>query len=374
TVEYERDASSGNRWYDNGTGIASAEGPGHFGEYDYQHMNLIRNDLLAFTYTLVDQIYDPGATASQVTTALNGGRSIVNYCGHGSQTAWGTTGFSNTHVNALVNDNMLPFIISVACQNGNFASGTCFAEAWLRAMHGTEPSGALATYMSSIDQSWNPPMDAQDEAVDLLRVQSKTTFGGICFNGSCKMIDINGSGGVSMFNTWHIFGDPSVQLRTGPALAMSVSHAAGIALDATTFDVTVSEVVGALCALSNHGTLFGAAYTDATGSAVVPIEGTLPEGETVKLTVTAFNKITYLADVFVMPLTPAPVEDLRVQVDGDELLLSWTSTGAAEYRLYSDSDPYGSFSTYRGATSDTSIRVPIIDEQLFFMVVSSTGN
>ncbi|MBM3324984.1 MAG: hypothetical protein FJY66_04885, partial [Calditrichaeota bacterium] len=299
TVEYERDAQAGAAWYHQGTGVASAEGPGHGGEYDYQHMNLIRNDLLAFTYTLVDQIYDPGATAAQVSTALNNGRSIVNYCGHGSATAWGTTGFSNTNVNALLNDNMLPFIVSVACQNGNFSGQTCFGEAWLRATRSGEPIGALATYMSSIDQSWNPPMDAQDEAADLLCAMSKTTFGGICFNGSCKMIDINGAGGVSMFNTWHIFGDPSVLLRTDTPVAMAVGHDDVIDPGAPTFNVAVTGVVGALCALSHNGVLFGADYTDGSGAAVIPIEGELPVGENIKLTVTAFNKLTYTADILV---------------------------------------------------------------------------
>ena len=84
---------------------------------------------------------------------------------------------------------MLPAILSVACINGQFNGYTCFAEAWLRATHNGEPSGAIATYMSSINQSWNPPMDAQDESIDLLVAEAKTTFGGICYNGSCMMIE-----------------------------------------------------------------------------------------------------------------------------------------------------------------------------------------
>jgi len=43
-----------------------------------------------------------------ITNYLNDGRSMINYCGHGSTTSWGTTGFSNTQVNALANENMLP--------------------------------------------------------------------------------------------------------------------------------------------------------------------------------------------------------------------------------------------------------------------------
>jgi hypothetical protein len=373
TVEYERDAQAGADWYHMGTGIASNLGPGHHGEYDNEHMNLIRGDLLAFTYSSVDQIYDPGATASQVTTALNTGRSIVNYCGHGTSTSWSTTGFSSWNVNALSNDDMLPFIISVACVNGRFATGTCFAEAWLRATHNGNPSGALATYMSSINQTWNPPMDAQDEAVDLLCSTQKTTFGGICYNGSCRMIDINGSGGVALFNTWHIFGDPSVQVRTTTPEPMSVTHEGEIPLGRTTFDVTVDGMRRVLCALAYQGTLLGSAYTGIDGTAVIPIEGELPVGEYITLTVTTFNKLTYIADILVVA-SGSPIEDLRAQVEGSNLVLFWSPTGAVEYNVYSDSDPSGSFTNLEGTVSDTSFSLPTSSEKLFFIVKSSDGN
>ncbi|MBD3349823.1 MAG: hypothetical protein GF400_11610, partial [Candidatus Eisenbacteria bacterium] len=83
SVEYEKLPQSGAGWYHKGTGIASDEGTGDDGEYDWEHMDNIRTDLLGFTYTEVDQIYDPSASASQVTNALNEGRSIINYTGHG---------------------------------------------------------------------------------------------------------------------------------------------------------------------------------------------------------------------------------------------------------------------------------------------------
>lgn len=215
TIEYENMPATQQAWFTRGTGIGSDQGPGDDGEYDYQHIDNIRTDLLNYGYTVVDQIYDPGATASQVSAALNAGRGIINYCGHGSTTSWGTTGFSNSNVSALTNDNMLPFIFSVACVNGAFDGATCFAEAWLRATHNSEPTGAIATYMSSINQSWVPPMIAQDESNDLLVAQAYISFGALCFAGSCKMMDEQGAAGVEMFDTWHVFGDPSVRTSSG---------------------------------------------------------------------------------------------------------------------------------------------------------------
>ena len=160
----------------------------------------------------MDQIYDPSGTAAMVSAALNEGRGCVIYTGHGSTTSWGSTGFSNTHVNQLTNDSMLPFITSVACVNGNFDGPLCFGEAWLRATNGTAPTGAIGFYGSSINQSWDPPMEAQDEFTNCYCEGGYVCFGTLCFAGSCSMMDVYGSGGVDMFLTWHLFGDPSVRV------------------------------------------------------------------------------------------------------------------------------------------------------------------
>ena len=253
-IEYERNAQAEAVWYEKGVGIASAQGSGigDDGEADWQHMDVIRTKLLGFTYTLVNQIYDTnGGNATQVANAVNEGRSTINYCGHGSQTSWSTTGFSNTHVNALINDNKLPFINSVACVNGNFPSATCFAEAWLQASHNGEPSGAVGMYASTINMSWAPPMAGQDESIDLLVNDEKRTFGGLCFNGSCQMMDEYGGQGQTEFKCWTIFGDPSLRVRTDPPSSLTVSHDGMIDPAAESF--AVQTEADALVGLSDNG-------------------------------------------------------------------------------------------------------------------------
>ncbi len=308
SVEYEKQPQSGAAWYHKGVGIASNQGPGDDDEYDNVHVGYICDDLLAFTYTECDEIYDPTGTAAMVTTALNNGRSVINYCGHGSTTSWSSTGFSNTQINALTNDNMLPFIISVACVNGNFANYTCFAEAWLRATNGSEPTGAIGTYMSSINQDWDPPMQAQDEITDLLIAEDKLTFGGLCYNGSCQMMDESGTSGADMFLTWHVFGDPSLHVRTDTPSSISVSHDGSIDSAATSYDVTVAGVEGALCALYYDGVLYGSAFTDASGDATIPVGTALTEGDDLVLTVTSFNTLTYFGTATVGPTYTPSIE------------------------------------------------------------------
>jgi gingipain R len=226
TIEYENQEHSipAGGWNTWGVGVASSEGAGigHYGEGDWQHADLMRNELLDMGFTKVDKIYEPSANKGMITNALNEGRRILNYTGHGSSTSWGTTGFNNNDVNALTNVGMLPVICSVACVNGQFDIGTCFAEAWLRATHNGEPAGAVATYMSTINQSWAPPMYGQGNhgyneqyaANERFCLQSCASVCGMWFGGSCVMMDIAGNSGREMFMTWTTFGDPSLQLHS----------------------------------------------------------------------------------------------------------------------------------------------------------------
>ena len=113
----------------------------------------------------VDELYDGSRgegdtsgnpTPSMVATALDDGRSVVNYAGHGGPTGWSTSGFGNSDINTLVNDNMLPYVICVACNNGQFDDyDACFCEAWLRATNNGEPTGAIAATGSSKSSSLN---------------------------------------------------------------------------------------------------------------------------------------------------------------------------------------------------------------------------
>ena len=328
-IEYEQTPQAGAHWYHRGVGIGSGEGAGigDDGEADWEHIENIRTDLLNFTYTGVDSLYAHSpwqATATMVANAVNEGRTIINYCGHGSMTAWSTTGFSNTHVNALVNDNKLPWIVSVACVNGKFNTGTCFAEAWLRAAHNGEPTGAIGMYASTVNMSWAPPMAAQDETVDLLVAEAKRTFGALCYSGSCQMMDEYGTGGISEFKNWHIFGDPSMRVFSDTPVELTVEHEDSIDPEALTFTVTVPGIAGALCGLSKDGAFLGSALTNASGVSEITVLGALPT-DTVLLTVTSFNAMPYATDLAVgAPLIPTLVTsptEFEVWVDLED---TWT--------------------------------------------------
>jgi len=305
TVYYERDIQAGSDWIQRAMGIASNEGgggQGDMGESDQQHMENIRTDLLNYGYVSVDQMYQTmGATATQVATNVNAGRGFINYVGHGSETTWVTTGFSNNHVNALTNDNMLPFIVSVACVNGNFVSQTCFAEAWLRSVNENTnaPAGAIGMYASSVNQSWAPPMRAQDEVTDLLIAEAKETMGGLFYNGSSKMIEVYGTNGFSEYKCWHIFGDASLMVRSKNPETLTATYSPVLFLGMSSF--LVETIPGARVTLSAAGTVYATGIADLTGSLTLNMANPPLQPMDLTLTITAFNKVTHLGTVQVLP-------------------------------------------------------------------------
>jgi len=114
------------------------------------------------------------------------------------------------------------------------------------------------------------------------------------------MMELMGSTGVDMYDTWHIFGDPSVQVRTSNPQTMTVNHDGTIAVGSTSYAVTAVGINKALCALYLNGTIYGAAYTNLSGQATIPIGSPLNPGDVLALTVTAYNRQTYIGSVTVV--------------------------------------------------------------------------
>ena len=156
-LAYERqpDQGSAGTWYAAGMGVASNDIGGSPSYYDWERMDWLRDDLLdpAYTYTEFDQIYDPGASAGEVTTAIEPGRGLGLYIGHGWSQGWVTTGFDTADAGSLTNGEMLPVIWSVACNNGEFPVNECFAEAW-NDLEGEFNRRSAVTLSRSLDNRW----------------------------------------------------------------------------------------------------------------------------------------------------------------------------------------------------------------------------
>tara|TARA_Y100000588_G_C14277450_1_gene935075 strand:- start:2556 stop:5855 length:3300 start_codon:yes stop_codon:yes gene_type:complete len=307
SINYEKYPQSGAEWYDNALGVASNQGPGFGGYTDDDFNEFLWDTVLSdFTYDSYEGIYDgSGGTANQGINAINNGVSLINYTGHGSISSWGNGApLSTSNVNALTNNNLLPFVITVGCNVGEFNStNECYAEAWLRATNNGEPTGAISHFGSTISQSWEPPMHGQ-YAMNLILTESydnniTRTMGGITTNGCMYMNDAQGSSGINETKYWTYFGDPAVPLRTAPPVTMTVSHEDVIIIGSADYLVSTGTE-GDLVALSRDGVLLASGYTDRFGSTTIDLgdAATIP-GE-LDLIVTGFNYFPYETTVMVL--------------------------------------------------------------------------
>jgi len=324
SIKYERNPKEED-WYHMGLGIASNdESPP-----DYERMNWLRDTLLStvqpfFTYTSIDSNYEPWGSSSNTASIINKGVSIINYIGHGTVGSWASAGgFSISDINSLGNYWKLPNVISVACLVGHFNGNNCFCESSVDAGTPDNPIGFLTNWGSTIDQTWVPPCVGQEGAVNLLAHYKANTAGGIYFNGASYMIEQYGGSdsipGVEMAQTWHIFGDASVQLRTDIPITFDVNHPNIVHPGYSNFTVTVYDndnltpVKDALvsCYLPENS-LLESGYTNASGEVTLPLD--LPGSSLdsyISLTFTGFNYKPYMDSVLIRKwgiISPKTVE------------------------------------------------------------------
>ena len=315
-LTYERDLTTSATWCQNGLGIsASAGSGGHYNEDDYQHVENLRTDLLNYGYNTVYQDYAgnlsgyPSSSTTTISNHINSGVGIINYCNHGEQTGWQSHYYMNSNVNALTNNNKLPFIFSVACLVGqyDYSSGDCFAETWMHATNGSTPTGAISGMFSYISQPWIPPMWAQDEFVDIL-VESysnniKHSFGGAAINSLFSIFDhysTTETSAIGTYKAWVLYGDPTLMMRTKTPQAMTVTHNGSIQPAVTNYTVNVTNGNGALATITNANHEILGKATVSNNTATINITGALTPGEELTLCVFGYNKVTYLGTIQVI--------------------------------------------------------------------------
>lgn len=207
-------------------------------ELDWQHTNVIYdNKFQPFTFDHHFTEYEPTGTTSGIAAAVNEGVSWINYTGHGSPTSWSSVNFSNSDIDALTNENRMPIIISVACNNGDFHNAEdCFGERWVKKENG----GAVVTLAASISQPWQPPMRGQDYICDILTggydyeangqsgistAEQRTTIGAAVANSLVLMLkESSQSDDIRTVKTWNLFGDVCLQVRTKESVELTLSN------------------------------------------------------------------------------------------------------------------------------------------------------
>ncbi len=321
TIYYERDLQANVSWVDKGMGIGYyGAGNGHYGEDDYQHIDLIRDTLMHYTYSVVTEHHGgSGGDATQATISgtTNQGISIINYCNHGSWDGWGVANYSVSNVNALTNDYMLPIVWSVACNVGQFDYNTCFGEAWMRATNNSTgvPTGAIGGMFSWESQPWVPPMYGQDEMINILTGWRSVdlfnhTLAGASLNGNMDVIDKGND--TKCHDTWILYGDPSLMVRTTNPTEMNLSASPSVLMLGMTELELTAEADYAIASLTMDGEVIATTkIINGQGTMTFPALTTPGVAE---LVVLGYNKVTYMGQMEIVP-----AEGAYITVNGYEL-------------------------------------------------------
>ncbi|MGV3610704.1 MAG: C25 family cysteine peptidase [Fluviicola sp.] len=346
TIEYEKNPMTGD-WMEKAIGLGSDEGAGigNDGEPDWQHLRNIRTVLMNYGYSAVSEFYDGShggedangsPNSGTILPVVNSGIGLFNYTGHGDVNLCVTGNFQSTHVNQATNNGKYPFVISVACNNGTFTSGTCISETWTRATKNGTPSGAIGAAGSSILMAWAEPMQTQDEMAAIIGEtypnNHKTTLGGLFYNSQMSMLEEYPSGnGIEVMQTWILFGDPSAQFRNKQTMPLTVTHPGNVPMNASTITTNCS-VDGALVAISQNNILLGTAIASG-GQAVINIPA-LTTNDYLVVTGTKQNHATYQNTVQVangpLGLTDLELEFMIYPNPSNDALNLLVSNGTAE--------------------------------------------
>jgi hypothetical protein len=302
-MAYESSTPSGegSAWLGGSVVISSSEGDGQ--SNDDVHGDRIAAPQSAYGYSPINKLYysQGNATVSKVSQAVNEGRGFITYFGHGSGQDWSSTNppYDVGDVSALVNDDRLPLILDVSCSNGEFdVDSTCFAEAWMRATHGGQHSGAVGIYSSTTTTAWDEPAEMAIGAVTAFLEQGAHRWGEACLAGRLFLEQQMGSGDnvELVFQQYVVFGDSTLLMRSRAASELLVDAPTVVPVGELEQTIMVtrqdgSPVQDALVHLYKEAELDLAGYTDAEGRLTLLVAPLSP-GD-IALNVTAFDSVPW---------------------------------------------------------------------------------
>ena len=284
-------------WFQNAISIGSTDF--NDPEHSWEYAQIFMAAGMTVDYFCSEGGMNP--TIAAIAASINAGRSLISYIGHGSYTYWVTSGFSNSDVAALTNGRMLPWINSIACQNGHFNDGYyCFAEAWMSEGSTSTPKGAIGIMAATTNSPVGPTDSLAEYTFRGYFEEDIWHMGAAVDYGKQKVYEFYGSGGDSNNNMHMVFGCPELDIYfdTSPILALNGSHSPTISLG--TFTVTVTDdgkapVEGALVAAAQDDELLDSDYTNSSGVVNLSISS-FPYGTGVDVDVTAtyHNMAPYL--------------------------------------------------------------------------------
>ncbi len=220
---------------------------------------------------------------TDVITAINNGRSFLNYRGEGWSDGWWAHcyPFSVSDVSNINNGKKLTFVTSIGCGVAMFdaGGGNCFGEEWLKLGTPSSVRGAIAFVgpTSNTHTQYNNKID-RGIYVGMFR-EGLETPGQALLRGKLYMYNSYGANDPWMEYQYRVFtvlGDPSVHIWKNIPLAINVNYPLSVPLGYSQNEITVTyastgmPVENAQVTITGNS-VFASAFTDQNGQIILGI-------------------------------------------------------------------------------------------------------
>ena len=300
-----------------------------------------------------------GGDGADAVTSMNDDRVMVVYSGHGGTTLWDAPRVNQTDVRNMTGV-AVPYVASHACITGDFNTGEAFSDTWV-----LEPvNGALTFFGSSDSTYWYEDEDLETAIFDHLysdpNLDNIPSVAAITQYG-LQVVDNSGTSLDNYYReTYHIFGDPSLEILMKPkfpdfrinaeptAIKTCNDGSNNAAVNLTSINDYAIPVNLTASSVPGFTTVFSNDEVTPPGSTTLTItgNGTAATGiETLVLTGTS-GELVHDAEIemsIFAPMTSGPdlltpgnhSRDVSIQTH-----FTWTSaTNAETYQLQVASDP-----------------------------------
>jgi hypothetical protein len=229
---------------------------------------------------------------SHILSAINQGRSFLNYRGEGWSSGWYAScyNFSTSDVSNLNNGQKFTFVTSIGCGVAMFDTygGNCFGEEWIQLGTLTNPRGGIGfigptsnthtTYNNRIDKGiyvgmFQEGMDTPGQALTRGKLYMYNVFGHEYY------VEYH-------YKVFCVLGDPSIHVWKDVPLEVNIEHPSTIPVGNNTVECIAYytdsslPVVNAIITITGDE-VFATGYTDETGKAIIDVMPLLSENLTV---------------------------------------------------------------------------------------------
>lgn len=184
---------------------------------------------------------------NNIVTAINNGRSYLNYRGEGWYSGWNAScyDFNTSHISSLNNGQKFTFVTSIGCGVAGFHSsgGNCFGEEWVQLGSLTAPRGGIGFIgpTSNTHTTYNNRID-KGIYVGMFQ-EGMNTAGQAMLRGKLYMFNVFGN---TYWVEYHykvycVLGDPAIRVWKNVPQVVNVSYPSVINVGINNIEFTITK-------------------------------------------------------------------------------------------------------------------------------------